>query len=65
KEKLKKSDLFEELEKVESQAEDEESRRLLYVAMTRAQYRLILPLVDSKKSKGNLKTWNELLSGID
>ncbi len=60
----------EEYQRVKKEAHEkdlEESKRLLYVACTRAQECLILPLVTDRKKKGN--NWNdwlcsENLSGI-
>jgi ATP-dependent helicase/nuclease subunit A len=46
---LVKGDAFQEREKREREEELEESKRLLYVAMTRARDRLILPLPDVGK----------------
>ncbi|MBI3541160.1 MAG: ATP-dependent helicase [Deltaproteobacteria bacterium] len=57
KETLKKNDSFERREQKEKEEQIEESKRLLYVALTRATERLILPLPTEKKSKGNAESW--------
>ncbi len=63
KEKLEKSERFQELENKEKEEELEESKRLLYVAMTRAIERLILPLSppSTKEKKKESNRWSDWL----
>lgn len=68
KDKMVKSDVFEKLEAREKEAEIEESKRLLYVALTRASERLILPLTAApeKEKKTSSKGWADWIrSAID
>mgnify|MGYP001606140732 CR=1 FL=1 len=58
KEAFQKSDEYLAAEKGEREADEEESKRLLYVAMTRAMERLIFPLpIGQKKLKGLMSQW--------
>ncbi len=52
-----KSARFEELEEEEKEAEAQESKRLLYVALTRARERLILPLPRETKESKRRDAW--------
>lgn len=63
KQKMIKSESFEALEEKEKEAEIEESKRLLYVALTRAIERLILPFIpdpdEGKKRRTSRPGWEE------
>lgn len=58
KERAQKSDRFEELEALEKRADKEESKRLLYVALTRAEEHLILPLPYEKTDRKRRDDWS-------
>jgi len=66
KDQFLKNKNFEDLEKKEKDQDLEESKRLLYVALTRAAERLILPLAPLEPSKTQKKkgqpTWSEWLN---
>lgn len=61
KHKMTKSSLFEELEEKEKAAEEAESARLLYVAITRPIRYLFLPLPPPPKTKVRKKEWAQSL----
>lgn len=61
KDHFEKSPQYEKMEEEKKKQEKEESLRLLYVAMTRAQEELILPLTCSEKGKKS-SSWNDLLA---
>ena len=48
---------YEELHSLNNKEEEQESRRLLYVAMTRAKDRLILPIHQDEKIRGEWHGW--------
>lgn len=65
KRKLAKSTLFEKREEEEKNADREESKRLLYVAVTRAKKRLFLPLSLSEKKESSSNTnWGQIVRGM-
>lgn len=70
KDRLVKGDGYADLERREKEAEHEESKRLLYVALTRAKERIVLPLpsqplpsqsLEKKPRKGQSESWSDWL----